>query len=342
MPYTLGAHTECSRFSNVIEKITNDVTKALERNLGEIIENEKNVNNCLMSIPQIKNIFEENDKLITNNKTLQLINKQMQDKITSQGKFIGQLQRKVKELIEQGSMRINTEMPVEVLESINNNRIIQKQKELLFTLRKQVSVLQEENKVQMINIQAMTSDIQTDNISLEVEEYDTKNNNSTDLEPAGQDFYSVGENQILVSHIQHDTNNVDELLVETSNDSEEDSEEDSEDDSDSEDDTLILAHWKKEKEKLDKLNDFVNINLEMGENIPDTESKISVGGTLEEEEEEDEEEEEEEVEEYELMIAGIVYKVYRSNTGNIYEILEDEEAGELMGTINDTGEFISL
>jgi hypothetical protein len=337
MPYTLGAHAECSRFSNVIEKITNDVTKALERNLGEIIENEKNVNNCLMSIPQIKNIFEENDKLITNNKTLQLINKQMQEKITSQGKFIGQLQRKVKELIEQGSMRINTEMPVEVLESINNNRIIQKQKELLFTLRKQVSVLQEENKVQMISIQAMTSDIQTDNISLEVEEYDTKNNNSTDSESAGQDFYSVGENQILVSHIQLDTNNVDELLVETSNDSEEDSE----DDSDSEDDTLILAHWKKEKEKLDKLNDFVNINLEMEEDIPDTESKISVGGTLEVEEEE-EEEEEEEVEEYELMITGIVYKVYRSNTGNIYEILEDEEAGELMGTINDTGEFISL
>ena len=338
MPYTLGAHTECSRFSNVIEKITNDVTKALERNLGEIIENEKNVNNCLMSIPQIKNIFEENDKLITINKTLQSINKQLQHRITSQGGTIGQLQIRVKELIEQGSIKINTEMPVEVLESINNNRIIQKQKELLHTLRKQVSELHEENKAQTITIQAMTSDIQTDNISLEVEEYDTKNNNSTDSESAGQDFYSVGENQILVSNIQLDTNNVDELLVETSNDSEEDSEEDS--DSDSEDDTLILAHWKKEKEKLDKLNDFVNINLEMDENIPDTESKISVGGTLEVEEEE--EEEEEEVEEYELMITGIVYKVYRSNTGNIYEILEDEEAGELMGTINDTGEFISL
>jgi hypothetical protein len=42
------------------------------------------------------------------------------------------------------------------------------------------------------------------------------------------------------------------------------------------------------------------------------------------------------------MLNGEVLKVYRSNTGNIYQILEDEEAGELMGTINDTGEFISL
>jgi len=42
------------------------------------------------------------------------------------------------------------------------------------------------------------------------------------------------------------------------------------------------------------------------------------------------------------MINGTEYRVYRSNTGNIYEILEDEEAGELMGTINDKGEFIEL
>ena len=31
MPYTREAYTECSRLSNVIERITNDVTKALER-----------------------------------------------------------------------------------------------------------------------------------------------------------------------------------------------------------------------------------------------------------------------------------------------------------------------
>ena len=42
------------------------------------------------------------------------------------------------------------------------------------------------------------------------------------------------------------------------------------------------------------------------------------------------------------MINGKEYRVYRSNTGNIYEILEDDEAGELMGTINDKGEFIEL
>ena len=45
-----SANTEYSRLSTVIEKITNDVTRALEKNLGEIIENEKNVNNCLMNI----------------------------------------------------------------------------------------------------------------------------------------------------------------------------------------------------------------------------------------------------------------------------------------------------
>ena len=337
MPYTREAYTECSRLSNVIERITNDVTKALERNLGEIIENEKNVNNCLMNIPQIKNIVEENEKLITDNKTIQSINKQLQDRITSQGETIGQLQRRVKELIENGAMRINTEIPVKVADENNNNRIIQKQKELLITLRQQVTKLREENKVQRITIQAMTSDVKTDNISLEVEEYETKKNISSH----GMEFYNnVRENQILVSHIQPDKNNVDVLPVESSNDSEDDSEDGSEDgsDSDGEDDAEILAHWKKEREKLDKLNNFVNINLEMDEDISNKESEFSVDGTLEEEEEE----EEEEVEEYELMINGTVFKVYRSNTGNIYEILEDEEAGELMGTINDAGEFISL
>ena len=179
MPYTREAYTECSRLSNVIERITNDVTKALERNLGEIIENEKNVNNCLMNIPQIKNIVEENEKLITDNKTLQSINKQLQDRITSQGETIGQLQRRVKELIEKGAMRINTEIPVKVADENNinnNNRIIQKQKELLITLRQQVTKLREENKVQRITIQAMTSDVKTDNISLQVEEYEKKKN----------------------------------------------------------------------------------------------------------------------------------------------------------------------
>ena len=228
-------------------------------------------------------------------------------------------------------MRINTEIPVKVADENNinnNNRIIQKQKELLIALRQQVTKLHEENKVQRITIQAMTSDVKTDNISLEVEEYETKNNISSH----GMEFYNnVRENQILVSHIQLDKNNVDALPVESSNDSEDDSEDGSEDgsDSDGEDDAEILAHWKKEREKLDKLNNFVNINLEMDDEISNKES-------------EEEEEEEEEVEEYELMINGTVFKVYRSNTGNIYEILEDEEAGELMGTINDAGEFISL
>lgn len=294
---------ECSRLSSVIEKITNDVTRALEKNLGEIIENEKNVNNCLMSIPQIKQIADENIELKKTNETLKSINKSIQERNNNQGHTIAGLQKKIKELIEKGAMKINTGE-----QSINNDKkIIEMQKKCLIKLRKENHELKEK----------LNNATTENNISLEVEEYETKKNDNDD--PA--EFYdkvkeSEEENEILVDKIQvdNDNNNPDELFEETATESSSEEE--------YEDDNLMIEHWKKEREKLNNMNQYADINLE----APDEEN----------------EEEEEEVEEYELMINGKEYRVYRSNTGNIYEILEDEEAGELMGTINDNGEFIEL
>ena len=296
---------ECSRLSSVIEKITNDVTRALEKNLGEIIENEKNVNNCLMSIPQIKQIADENIELKKTNETLKSINKSIQERNNNQGYTIAGLQKKIKELIEKGAMKINTGV-----QSINNDKkIIEMQKKCLIKLRKENHELKEK----------LNNATTENNISLEVEEYETKKNDNDD--PA--EFYdkvkeSEEENEILVDKIQvdNDNNNTDELFEESATESSSEEE--------YEDDNLMIEHWKKEREKLNNMNQYADINLE----APD--------------EEDEEEEEEEEVEEYELMINGKEYRVYRSNTGNIYEILEDEEAGELMGTINDNGEFIEL
>ena len=62
----------------------------------------------------------------------------------------------------------------------------------------------------------------------------------------------------------------------------------------------------------------------------------------EEDEEEDDEEDDEEVEEITLKINGKKQKVYKSDNGNVYEILLDEEAGDLIGTINNKGKFIPL
>jgi hypothetical protein len=156
---------------------------------------------------------------------------------------------------------------------------------------------------------------------LEVEEYETKKNDNTDQ----ADFYdNVKENEILVDKIQLDNDKVNELFEEQEESESESSTATSNDDDD-DDDNLMLEHWKKEREKLNNMNQYQDVNLAGHNN-----------------EEEEEEEEEEEVEEYELMINGEECRVYRSNTGNIYEILEDDEAGELMGTINDKGEFIEL
>jgi hypothetical protein len=297
---------ECSRLSSVIEKITNDVTRALEKNLGEIIENEKNVNNCLMNIPQIKNIADENAELKKTNATLRSINKSIQEKNKTQEETIGQLQRKIKELIEKGAMLIDTGPGQDYFVG---RKLLEMQKKCLIKLRKENKELKEK----------LNNTTTENNISLEVEEYETKKNDNDN--PA--EFYdkvkeSEQENQILVDKIQVDNdNNTNELFE----DDEEDSQTESSDDDD--DDNLMLDHWKKEREKLNNMNQYVDISLE----APD---------------DDDEEEEEEEVEEYELMINGKEYRVYRSNTGNIYEILEDDEAGELMGTINDKGEFIEL
>ena len=118
---------ECSRLSSVIEKITNDVTRALEKNLGEIIENEKNVNNCLMNIPQIKQIADENIELKKTNETLKSINKSIQDTNIKQGHTIAALQRKIKELIENGAMKINTGE-----KSINNDKKNNRNAEKMF------------------------------------------------------------------------------------------------------------------------------------------------------------------------------------------------------------------
>ena len=50
----------------------------------------------------------------------------------------------------------------------------------------------------------------------------------------------------------------------------------------------------------------------------------------------------EEVEEITLKINGKKQKVYKSDNGNIYQILEDDEAGDLIGTVNNKGKFIAL
>ena len=301
--------TECSRLSSVIEKITNDVTRALEKNLGEIIENEKNVNNCLMNIPQIKQIADENIELKKANETLKSINKSIQEKNNNQGHTISGLQEKIKDLIEKGALKIDTG-------SNNDKKIIDMQKKCLIKLRKENQELKEELKAIQLN-----NNNNENNISLEVEEYETKKNDNTDQ----ADFYdNVKENEILVDKIQLDNDKVNELFEEQEESETESSSATSNDDDD-DDDNLMLEHWKKEREKLNNMNQYQDVNLAGHNN-----------------EEEEEEEEEEEVEEYELMINGEECRVYRSNTGNIYEILEDDEAGELMGTINDKGEFIEL
>jgi len=301
--------SECSRLSSVIEKITNDVTRALEKNLGEIIENEKNVNNCLMNIPQIKYIADENMELKKTNATLKSINKSIQERNKNQGDTIGQLQRKIKELIEKGAMKIDTGH-----DSLNNDKkLLEMQKKCLIKLRK-------ENKELKEKLNNATTE---NNISLEVEEYETKKSDNEDTNKfTEEDAENDQENEILVKNIQVDNDNGANKLFEE--EEEEESETESSDEDDEGDDTLMLDHWKKEREKLNNMNQYVDISLEAPDN------------------DDEEEEEEEEVEEYELMINGKEYRVYRSNTGNIYEILEDEEAGELMGTINEKGEFIEL
>ena len=61
---------QTQNLNGIVETITKEVTSALHKNLNEVIENERTINNCLMKLPKVSiefnyEIYNSENTLIT-------------------------------------------------------------------------------------------------------------------------------------------------------------------------------------------------------------------------------------------------------------------------------------
>ena len=354
---------ENPRLSTVVDVITQEVTKSLQKCISQdiIIENQETWRH-LSNIPQVRKLINRNIELQTElaveknpmqDNELSERNKTLKDAISILRTANSKLQQKVIKFNEMESKIVQQE------------KLIETQKKWLIKLREQVNELK---KPLTIN-----TNLDSNKISLEVEEIETKSDVQQAIEDSGtfyEKVYNKKENTVIDNSISI-TNNLDL-------EDEESTETSSSDTSDNDDDTndLMLEHWEREKLKLDKLENTYGIyDLETKDdsptNISDTEQNLDIkwksvqpiakeekveededeedvegeeedAEEVEEEADEEEVDDDEEVEEITLKINGKKQKVYKSDNGNIYQILEDDEAGDLIGTVNNKGKFIPL
>ena len=376
---------ENPRLSTVVDVITKEVTKSLQKCISQdvIIENQETWRH-LSNIPQVRKLINRNIELQTE---LAVEKKPMQDNELSERNNTLEnalsILRTANSKLQQKVIKFN-EVESKMAQQEN---LIETQKILLIKLREQVSELK---KPLTIN-----TNLDSNKISLEVEEIEIKSDVHQAIEDSGtfyENVHNKKENQVIDNSISITNSGLYEESTEAS----------SSDTSDNEDaeDELMLEHWEREKLKLEKLKNTYGVyNLETKDdnptNISDNETHLDIKRdnsqstekeTVQEEEEkkreveeieeveeeevvekedvveddeeeveeseeeveevvEDEEESEEEAEEVEeitLRINGKKQKVYKSDNGNIYQILEDDDAGDLIGTVNNKGKFIPL
>ena len=393
---------ENPRLSTVVDVITQEVTKSLQKCISQdvIIENQETWRH-LSNIPQVRKLINRNIELQTE---LAVEKKRMQDNPLSVRN--NTLENAINILRTSNSKLQQKVIKFNEMESkiVQREKLIETQKKWLIKLREQVNELK---KPLTIN-----TNLDSNKISLEVEEIETKSDIQQAIEDSGTFYEKVHnkkENTVIDNSIS--ITNVIDLEDEESS---EVSSSDTSDNDDNDENTLMLEHWEREKSKLDKLQNTYGVyGLETKDdsptNISDTEQNLDIKWkntenyeriknkwckkeeevveedeavegaeeeeVVEEEEEaeeveevvevedseeeaeeveevvevedseeevEDSEEEAEEVEEITLKINGKKQKVYKSDNGNIYQILEDEDAGDLIGTVNNKGKFIPL
>lgn len=345
---------ENPRLSTVVDVITQEVTKSLQKCISQdiIIENQETWKH-LSNIPQVKKLINKNIELQTE---LAVQKKSLGVNNVSDKTNIIEILRNANSKLQKNVVEKNKDLRELEQKIEQQDKIIETQKKWLIKLRTQVKELKNPLKI--------NTNLESNKISLEVEELETKN----DIQQAIDDSKSFcddcddkEENTVIDNKISINAANEPNLDEISSTESSSEDE--------SQDDELMLEHWEREKRKLDQLQNTYGINEELETkddsptNISDKEEVLNIPWRLdsnqtsqdksvanedneEEEEEEDEEEEEEEddeeVEEITLKINGKKQKVYKSDNGNVYEILLDEEAGDLIGTINNKGKFIPL
>ena len=365
---------ENPRLSTVVDVITQEVTKSLQKCISQdvIIENQETWRH-LSNIPQVRKLINRNIELQTE---LAVEKKPIQDnELTERNKTLENaisILRTANSKLQQKVINFN-EMESKILQQ---EKLIETQKKWLIKLREQVKELK---KPLTIN-----TNLDSNKISLEVEELETK----TDVQQAIEDssiessFYekvhNKKENKVIDNTISINKN----LHLDDDESTQTSSSETSDNDDDDDENDLMLEHWEREKLKLNKLQNTYGIyDLETKDdsptNISDNEQQLDINWKntestkkdededaedaedaeeevveevveeeveeeVVEEEEEEEDEDAEEVEEITLKINGKKQKVYKSDNGNIYQILEDDDAGDLIGTVNNKGKFIPL
>ncbi len=348
---------ENHNLSSVMLSISQEVKNTLAAKTSEVIVENQETWRHLSNIPQIKRLIEKNIQLYTENRQLKEGTAQIYTDNSNDLK--NDLARLRKENVElQKNLRKLTvlEGNFYLLEKKleQKSKIVEMQKKCLIKLRGDIKELK--------NPLTIETNLEENNISLQVEEIDNKTKTIT-----SNDFLeneSKSENTVLTNNIQIDQTNLQE--EESEEESDEESEEESDESTDSTPDPMI-EHWEREKRKLqeltneydigditgddtlkldsdevDKNKDIAELNTNLNRNEGEEEEESKEDEEVEEDEDEEEDEEEEEVEEVVLKINNKKMKVYKSNLGNIYKILEDEEAGDLLGTLNEKGKFIAL
>jgi len=345
---------------NIVELVTKEVTTSLQNNLTYILNENQETMECIKNIPQIKLLLKENYELKTEINVLksnQQVNigyekQELKSKLNYQLKTvemqknlligtrekIESLQAEKKELEKKlitASLKINTNLESNNI-SLQVNEINNNSQTLITTNELDVDVT--DNQILNPDIKI----IKTDHVEI------TGSSSDTSGSEESQDSES---DTLILAHWEQEKAKISKIYLEGSNDI--DLEKDKPDEESDDDSDAIPLKFNTEKqegekkvqeeeeEKVQEVEDEVEEEEEKVEEDEEVEEEDEKVEEKVEEEEESEEEEEEECYEASIKINGKKTNVYKSNTGNVYEILEDEDIGDLIGTISN-GIFIKL
>ena len=315
-----------------VDEIISDINNVLSKHLVSIInkcnDDKDKCEKYILNIPIVKNLIECNDNLKESVGILERKNKFLNDNLSSLSKKYTELffrTQKVKIsasvndlIIDKSNDKANIELVVNDKTSINNEQIDQKkiEEEIENTIKEQ------RKKIVVVDFN-IDSDIKTEPINLfdmDGNSDDVSNGDDECDEEMSRNFAET----ILMAQMNAGTmddgsesEDAEEDAVEE--DADEDADEDAEEDAVEED-----AEDADEDAGEDAEEDAVEEDAD-----EDADEDAEDDDDEDAEDDDDEDAEEEEVEEIEYD--GVNYYASENKVGNIYEILEDEEIGEVVG-----------
>jgi len=307
-----------------VDEIISDINNVLSKHLVSIInkcnDDKDKCEKYILNIPIVKNLIECNDNLKESVGILERKNKFLNDNLSSLSKKYTELffrTQKVKIsasvndlIIDKSNDKANIELVVNDKTSINNEQIDQKkiEEEIENTIKEQ------RKKIVVVDFN-IDSDIKTEPINLfdmDGNSDDVSNGDDECDEEMSRNFAET----ILMAQMNAGT--MDDGSE--SEDAEEDAvEEDADEDADED----------AEEDAVEE--DAEDADEDAGEDAEEDAVEEDADEDADEDAEDDDDEDAEEEEVEEIEYDGVNYYASENKVGNIYEILEDEEIGEVVG-----------